>query len=129
MAGTKHARLLAVLSTAIVSTLSAGASGVAIDGGGQSGPRTDNTVPAQTAPEASVADQVKKIVIEHLGVEEKQVTPGARFIEDLHADSLDTVELVMAFEEQFSIEIPDEDACRIKTIGDAVDYLEAHAKR
>jgi acyl carrier protein len=71
----------------------------------------------------NTADRVKKIVAEHLGVEETKVTDNANFIDDLGADSLDTVELVMAFEEEFGIEIPDESAEKITTIGKAVDYI------
>ena len=69
------------------------------------------------------ADRVKKIVAEHLGVEETKVTDKANFIDDLGADSLDTVELVMAFEEEFGCEIPDEAAEKILTVKDAIDYL------
>lgn len=72
---------------------------------------------------------VRDIIVEQLGVDEAEVTPNASFVDDLGADSLDTVELVMAFEETFDIEIPDEDAERIRTVKDAVDYIEAHAKR
>ena len=72
---------------------------------------------------ASVEQRVKEIICEQLGVSEDQVTPQASFIEDLGADSLDIVELVMAMEEEFDIEIPDEDAERIQTIGDATAYL------
>lgn len=72
---------------------------------------------------ATVEERVKKIIAEQLGVEEKEVTPEAAFIEDLGADSLDTVELVMALEEEFSIEIPDEDAEKILTVGKALDYI------
>ena len=71
----------------------------------------------------SVEDQVKKIIIDQLGVDEAQVKPEASFIDDLGADSLDTVELVMAFEEEFDVEIPDEDAEKMKTVGDAVKYM------
>ncbi len=67
--------------------------------------------------------KVKQIVMDKLGVEESQVVPSANFIEDLHADSLDTVELVMAFEEEFSINIPDEDQDKLRTVGQAIDYL------
>jgi len=74
----------------------------------------------------SVFDRVKRIIIDQLGVNEDQVTSEASFVEDLGADSLDTVELVMAFEEEFGIEIPDEDAEKILTIGDAVSYIEEH---
>ena len=75
-----------------------------------------------------VADRVKKIIVDQLGVEEDLVTPDASFVDDLGADSLDTVELVMAFEEEFGIEIPDEDAEKIRTVQDAVDYIGKHAK-
>ena len=70
-----------------------------------------------------VAERVKKIVVEHLGVEESKVTKTASFIDDLGADSLDTVELVMAFEEEFNCEIPDDAAEKILTIKDAIDYI------
>ena len=70
-----------------------------------------------------VAERVKKIIVEHLGVEEGKVVENASFIDDLGADSLDTVELVMAFEEEFAIEIPDEAAEKILTVKDAVDYI------
>lgn len=76
---------------------------------------------------SDIADRVKKIVIEHLGVEEDKVAEGASFIDDLGADSLDTVELVMAFEEEFSIEIPDEAAKDIQTVGDAVKFINENA--
>jgi acyl carrier protein len=71
----------------------------------------------------SVEDKVKEIIIEQLGVEEDDVNPNAKFIEDLGADSLDTVELVMALEENFDIQIPDEDAEKIVTVGDAIQYI------
>ena len=70
-----------------------------------------------------VEERVKEIIVEQLGVEEADVIPAAKFIEDLGADSLDTVELVMAFEEEFDIEIPDEDAEKITTVGDAISYI------
>jgi acyl carrier protein len=73
---------------------------------------------------SDIADRVKKIVIEHLGVDADKVTLEASFIEDLGADSLDTVELVMAFEEEFGCEIPDDAAETILTVGDAVRFLE-----
>jgi acyl carrier protein len=76
----------------------------------------------------AVEDRVKQIIVEQLGVDEAEVTPNASFVDDLGADSLDTVELVMAFEEAFEIEIPDEDAEKIRTVKDAVDYINAHAK-
>jgi acyl carrier protein len=72
---------------------------------------------------SDVAEQVKKIVVEHLGVEESKVTENASFIDDLGADSLDTVELVMAFEEAFSVEIPDDAAEKILTVKDAIDFI------
>ena len=72
---------------------------------------------------SDVAERVKKIVVEHLGVEADKVVDGANFIEDLGADSLDTVELVMAFEKEFDIDIPDEDAEKMRTVGDALNYL------
>ncbi|MGE3977433.1 MAG: acyl carrier protein [Nitrospira sp.] len=72
---------------------------------------------------ATVDERVKKIIAEQLGVEEDEVTSEASFVEDLGADSLDTVELVMALEEEFSIEIPDEDAEKILTVGKALDYI------
>ena len=70
-----------------------------------------------------VADRVKKIVVEHLGVDEAKVAEDASFIDDLGADSLDTVELVMAFEEEFDIEIPDDAAEKISTVKDAIDFI------
>ena len=72
---------------------------------------------------SDVADRVKKIVVEHLGVDEAKVTEGASFIDDLGADSLDTVELVMAFEEEFGVEIPDDAAEKIQTVKNAIDYI------
>ena len=77
---------------------------------------------------ADVEAKVKDIIINELGVEPEKVTPEASFVEDLGADSLDTVELVMAFEEEFGIEIPDEDAEKITRVKEAVDYIESHAK-
>jgi acyl carrier protein len=77
---------------------------------------------------AAVDDKVKQIIVEQLGVDEGEVTQNASFVDDLGADSLDTVELVMAFEEAFEIEIPDEDAEKIRTVQDAIDYIEKHAK-
>ena len=78
---------------------------------------------------ASVDEKVKQIIVEQLGVDEAEVTANASFVDDLGADSLDTVELVMAFEEAFDIEIPDEDAEKIRTVQDAVNYIGAHAKK
>ena len=77
---------------------------------------------------SDVAERVKKIVVEHLGVEAAQVKEDAKFIDDLGADSLDTVELVMAFEEEFSIEIPDDAAEKIQTVGDAINFITTNAK-
>jgi acyl carrier protein len=72
---------------------------------------------------ADIEAKVKDIIINELGVEAEKVTPEASFVDDLGADSLDTVELVMAFEEEFGIEIPDEDAEKLQTVGDAIDYI------
>lgn len=77
---------------------------------------------------SEIEAKVKKIIMEQLGVEEPEVTPEAKFIEDLGADSLDTVELVMALEEEFGIEIPDEDAEKIVTVKNATDYILEHKK-
>jgi acyl carrier protein len=77
----------------------------------------------------SVADRVKEIIVEQLGVNPDQVTPEAKFIEDLGADSLDTVELVMAFEEEFGSEIPDEDAEKLQTVGDVIKYVEERGEK
>ena len=74
-----------------------------------------------------IADRVKKIVVEHLGVDDGKVTEAASFIDDLGADSLDQVELVMAFEEEFGCEIPDDAAEKIVTVKDAVDFIQEHA--
>jgi acyl carrier protein len=75
-------------------------------------------------PMSDIADKIKRIVVEHLGVDEAKVTPEASFIDDLGADSLDTVELVMAFEEEFDVEIPEDAAEKIATVKDAIDYIE-----
>ena len=72
--------------------------------------------------------RVKEIIVEELGVEADKVTPEASFVDDLGADSLDTVELVMAFEEEFEIDIPDEDAEQMRTVGDAISYIEKNAE-
>ena len=77
----------------------------------------------------NVEQRVKKIVAEQLGVNEAEIKNESSFVEDLGADSLDTVELVMAFEEEFGIEIPDEDAEKITRVKEAVEYIEAHAKK
>jgi len=76
----------------------------------------------------AVADKVKSIIVEQLGVDEEEVTPDASFVDDLGADSLDTVELVMAFEEEFRIEIPDEGAEQLTRVMEAIHYIESHAK-
>ncbi|MGB9167060.1 MAG: acyl carrier protein [Rhodomicrobium sp.] len=78
---------------------------------------------------SDISDRVKKIVVEHLGVEADKDTENASFIDDLGADSLDTVELVMAFEEEFGVEIPDDAAETIQTVGDAIRFLEAHSTK
>ena len=82
----------------------------------------------QDMAEKSIEEKVKDIIVEQLGVNPEQVTITASFIEDLGADSLDTVELVMAFEEEFSVEVPDEDAEKLQTVGDVVKYIEDKAK-
>lgn len=76
------------------------------------------------AAEPSIEERVKKIVVEQLGVKPEQVTAEAKFMEDLNADSLDIVELVMAFEEEFGKEIPDEEAEKLQTVGDVIKYVE-----
>lgn len=76
---------------------------------------------------SSIEERVKKVIAEQLGVEPEQVKPEASFIEDLGADSLDTVELVMAFEEEFDVEIPDHAAEKIRTVGDAIKHIKEHA--
>ena len=75
---------------------------------------------------ADIEAKVKEIIVEQLGVDLREVVPGASFINDLGADSLDTVELVMAFEEEFGIEIPDEEAEKILSVGQAIEYIKAH---
>ena len=77
----------------------------------------------------SIEDKVKSIIVEQLGVQAEEVKPGASFDDDLGADSLDTMEVVMAFEEALGIEIPDEDAEKIQKVKDAVTYIESHAKK
>jgi len=79
--------------------------------------------------EQKIFEEVKKVVVEQLGVSESEITREASFVDDLGADSLDTVELVMALEEAFGMEIPDEDAEKIKTIGDTITYVMAHGKK
>ncbi len=78
---------------------------------------------------SSIEERVKKIVVEQLGVKDDEVTTAASFVDDLGADSLDTVELVMAFEEEFGIEIPDDDAEKITRVKEAVEYIESHSKK
>ena len=78
---------------------------------------------------SEVAEKVKKIVVEQLGVSEDQVTPEAKFIEDLGADSLDQVELVMALEEEFGSDIPDDAAEKLTTVGDAIKYIESKSQQ
>jgi acyl carrier protein len=79
--------------------------------------------------EKTIEEKVKEIIVDQLGVNPEQVTTAAAFIEDLGADSLDTVELVMAFEEEFSVEVPDEDAEKLLTVGDVVKYIEDKASK
>lgn len=76
----------------------------------------------------SYFEKVKEVIMDKLGVEESKITPESSFVDDLGADSLDTVELVMQFEEEFGIEIPDEDAEKLITVGEAVEYIESHVK-
>ncbi len=77
---------------------------------------------------SDISERVKKIVVEHLNIDAAKVTDDASFIDDLGADSLDTVELVMAFEEEFGIEIPDDDAEKIQTVKDAISFIQQNAK-
>lgn len=79
--------------------------------------------------QTSVAERVKQIIVEQLGVDASEVTPQAHFVNDLGADSLDTVELVMALEEEFDTEIPDEQAEKIQTVGQAIEYIQTHGKK
>ena len=88
-----------------------------------------NTNRTNFMAEKSIEEKVKDIIVEQLGVNPEQVTPQASFIEDLGADSLDIVELVMAFEEEFSVEVPDEDAEKLQTVGDVIKYIEERAKQ
>jgi acyl carrier protein len=92
-------------------------------------PRAINTNRTNFMAEKSIEEKVKDIIVEQLGVNPEQVTPQASFIEDLGADSLDIVELVMAFEEEFSVEVPDEDAEKLQTVGDVIKYIEERAKQ
>jgi acyl carrier protein len=77
----------------------------------------------------TLEEKVRDIIVEQLGVNPEQVTPEARFIEDLGADSLDTVELVMAFEEEFGVEVPDEDAEKLQTVGNVLEYISERAEK
>ncbi len=79
--------------------------------------------------EKTIEEKVKEIIVEQLGVNPEQVTPTAKFIEDLGADSLDTVELVMAFEEEFEIEVPDDEAEKLQTVGDVIRYIEENSEK
>ena len=88
-----------------------------------------NTNPTNFMAEKSIEEKVKDIIVEQLGVNPEQVTPQASFIEDLGADSLDIVELVMAFEEEFGVEVPDEDAEKLQTVGDVIKYIEEKASK
>ena len=78
--------------------------------------------------DSNISDKVRDIIVEQLGVNPEQVTPEAKFIEDLGADSLDTVELVMAFEEEFGIDVPDEEAEKLLSVGDVIRYVEENAE-
>ena len=80
------------------------------------------------ADQKTIEQRVKEIIVNQLNVNEEQITPQASFLDDLGADSLDTVELVMAFEEEFGIEIPDEDAEKITRVKEAIEYIDSHAK-
>jgi acyl carrier protein len=88
----------------------------------------ENDAKEELVLEENVLNQLKEIVVDKLGVEESAIVPEASFIDDLNADSLDLVELIMSLEETFDIEIPDEDAEKIQTVGDAMAYLEEHIK-
>jgi acyl carrier protein len=97
------------------------------------GPQFDYNAPVRTPPGgdssmSTIEERVKKIVIEQLGVKEDEATNNASFVDDLGADSLDTVELVMALEEEFECEIPDEEAEKITSVQQAIDYIQAHVK-
>jgi acyl carrier protein len=92
-------------------------------------PRASNTNRRNFMAEKSIEEKVKDIIVEQLGVNPEQVTPQASFIEDLGADSLDIVELVMAFEEEFGVEVPDEDAEKLQTVGDVIKYIEEKSSK
>jgi len=91
--------------------------------------RATNTNRRNFIAEKSIEEKVKDIIVEQLGVNPEQVTPQASFIEDLGADSLDIVELVMAFEEEFGVEVPDEDAEKLQTVGDVIKYIEEKSSK
>jgi acyl carrier protein len=91
--------------------------------------RATNTKRTNFMAEKSIEEKVKDIIVEQLGVNPEQVTPQASFIEDLGADSLDIVELVMAFEEEFGVEVPDEDAEKLQTVGDVIKYIEEKSSK
>jgi acyl carrier protein len=93
---------------------------------GRSSAQSQENVPAKRREWMNIEEKVKGIIVEQLGVDEEEVTPTASFVDDLGADSLDQVELVMAFEEEFKLEINDEDAEKIKTVNDAVTYITSH---
>ena len=101
----------------------------AVPGNALGFPRATNTNRTNFMADKSIEEKVKDIIVEQLGVNPEQVTPQASFIEDLGADSLDIVELVMAFEEEFSVEVPDEDAEKLQTVGDVTKYIEERAKQ
>jgi acyl carrier protein len=92
-------------------------------------PRATNFNRTTFMAEKSIEEKVKDIIVEQLGVNPEQVTPQASFIEDLGADSLDIVELVMAFEEEFGVEVPDEDAEKLQTVGDVIKYIEEKSSK
>jgi acyl carrier protein len=92
-------------------------------------PRATNFNRTNFMAEKSIEEKVKDIIVEQLGVNPEQVTPQASFIEDLGADSLDIVELVMAFEEEFGVEVPDEDAEKLQTVGDVIKYIEEKSSK
>jgi acyl carrier protein len=91
--------------------------------------RATNTNRTNFMAEKPIEEKVKDIIVEQLGVNPEQVTPQASFIEDLGADSLDIVELVMAFEEEFGVEVPDEDAEKLQTVGDVIKYIEEKSSK
>jgi acyl carrier protein len=92
-------------------------------------PCATNTNRTNFMAEKPIEEKVKDIIVEQLGVNPEQVTPQASFIEDLGADSLDIVELVMAFEEEFGVEVPDEDAEKLQTVGDVIKYIEEKSSK